>query len=73
MIKQAPILFGEDKENIQKTPAVQDKEVFSQTLVSGTQTEILDVMLVSQIGTDKHLDTIITLDKRIVSNFNGNE
>lgn len=73
MIKQAPILFGEDKKIIQKTPAVQDEEVFAQTLVSGTQTEILDVMLVSQIGTDKHLDAIITSDKRIVSNFNGNE
>ena len=43
LIRQASISFGQHKKRYKQAPAVQEKETFTQTSVSGTQTEILHV------------------------------
>ena len=60
LIKQASVSFGEHKKLYKKAPAVKQKEAFTQTLVSRTQTEILHVEPESQIDRDERLDAITT-------------
>ena len=76
MWKTWTIIFDKTSLNIiwrtwkryKKAPAVQEKETSTQTLVSGTQTEILHAKSESQINIDERLDPIITSDEYIVSN-----
>ena len=69
MIKQTSLSLDEGKTRYRKAPVVQEKETLTQTLLSWSQTKILNVESDSQIDSGKRVHAIITSDKCIVSNL----
>lgn len=66
MIKQAAKAYG--KEIYKKAPMAWEKEACTQTVVTGTETQIY-VKSESQVETEERFDAIITSDKYLVPNL----
>ena len=67
LIKRAAKVY-EERKRYRKAPTVREKEVCTQTSVTGTQTPIY-VESESQIETEERLDAIIISEKYVISNM----